>query len=76
MRFPNKVTPFKDSTLAKIPIILKYLKDKDYTVLSLFNTVRKKMKIKEYIDILDCLFALEKIVLKEEIVHYVDRNIL
>lgn len=76
MRFPNKVTPFKDSTLAKIPIILKYLKDKDYTVLSLFNTVKKKMKIKEYIDILDCLFALEKIVLKEEIVHYVDRNIL
>ena len=76
MKFPNKVTPFKDSTLAKIPIILKYLKDKDYTLLSLFNTVRKKMKIKEYIDILDCLFALEKIVLKEEIVHYVDRNIL
>ncbi len=76
MRFPNKVTPFKDSTLARIPIILKYLKDKDYTVLSLFNAVRKKMSIKEYIDVLDCLFALEKIVLKEEIIHYVDRNIL
>ncbi len=76
MRFPNKVTPFKDSTLARIPIILKYLKDKDYTVLSLFNAVRKKMSIKEYIDVLDCLFALEKIFLKEEIIHYVDRNIL
>jgi len=76
MRFPNKVTPFKDSTLAKIPIVFKYLKDRDYTVLSLFNTVRKKISIKEYIDVLDCLFALEKIVLKEGIIHYVDRNIL
>ena len=76
MRFPNKVTPFKDSTLAKISIILKYLKSKDYTILSLLNTVRKKMTIKEYIDALDCLFALEKIILKEEIIHYVDRNIL
>ena len=76
MKFPNKVTPFKDSTLAKIPIVLKHLKDKDYTVLSLFNTVRKKMTIKEYIDVLDCLYALEKIALKEEIIHYVDRNIL
>ena len=76
MKFPNKVTPFKDSTLAKIPIILKYLKTKDEKILSLFNVVRKKMTIKEYIDVLDCLYALDKIVLKEEIIHYVDRNIL
>ena len=76
MRFPSKVTPYKDSTLAKIPLILKYLKDRDYTVLSLFDAVRKKMGIREYIDVLDCLFGLEKIVLKEEILHYVDRNIL
>lgn len=76
MRFPSKVTPYKDSTLAKMPVVLKYLKDKDYTVLSLFDTVRKKMAIREYIDVLDCLFGLEKIVLKEEILHYVDRNIL
>lgn len=76
MRFPNKVTPYKDSTIAKVPVVLKYLKSKDYTVLSLFDAVRNKMSIKEYIDTLDCLFVLEKIVLKEEIIHYVDRNIL
>lgn len=76
MKFPNKVTSFKESTLSKFPIILKHLKVKDYTVLSLFNAVRKKMTIKEYIDALDCLFVLDKIVLKEEIIHYVDRNIL
>ena len=76
MRFPSKVTPYKDSTIAKMPIVIKYLNDKDFTVLSLFDAVRKKMDIREYIDVLDCLFGLEKIVLKEEILHYVDRNIL
>lgn len=76
MRFPSKVTPYKDSTLARLPIVLKYLKNKDYTVLSLFNEVKDKMNIKEYIDTLDCLFALKKIILKEEIIHYVDRNLL
>lgn len=76
MRFPSKVTPYKDSTLARLPIVLKYLKNKDYTVLSLFNEVKDKMNIKEYIDALDCLFALKKIILKEEIIHYVDRNLL
>ncbi len=76
MRFPSKVTPYKDSTLARLPIVLKYLKNKDYTVISLFNEVKDKMNIKEYIDALDCLFALKKIILKEEIIHYVDRNLL
>lgn len=76
MRFPSKVTPYKDSTLARLPIVLNYLKNKDYTVLSLFNEVKDKMNIKEYIDALDCLFALKKIILKEEIIHYVDRNLL
>jgi len=76
MRFPNKVTPYRDSTFAKMPIILKLLKLKDYTVLSLFDAVRNKMSIKEFVDTLDCLFILEKIILREEIIHYVDRNIL
>lgn len=76
MRFPSKVTPYKDSTLARLPIVLKHLKNKDYTVLSLFNEVKDKMSIKEYIDTLDCLFVLKKIILKEEIIHYVDRDLL
>ena len=76
MKFPSKVTPYKDSTLARLPIILKHLKNKDYTVLSLFIEVKKNMNIKEYIDSLDCLFALRKITLNEGILHYADRNIL
>lgn len=76
MKFPSKVTPYKDSTLARLPIILKHLKNKDYTVLSLFIEVKKNMNIKEYIDSLDCLFASRKITLNEGVLHYADRNIL
>ena len=76
MRFPSKVTPYKDSILPRMTAVAKLLKVKDYTVLSLFNEVREKMTIKEYIDSLDCLFALKKIIMKEDVLHYVERNIL
>lgn len=76
MKYPNKVTPYKDSTISKLPILLKFLNDGDYTVLSLFEKVKNKMTIREYEDSLDCLFILGKITLTEEVIHYVDRNLL
>lgn len=76
MKLPNKVTPYKESTISRFPIILKCLKNKDHTVISLYNEVNDKMSIREYIDALDCLFILDKITLKEGIIHYVNRNIL
>lgn len=76
MKYPSKVTPYKDSTLSKLPILLKLLNESDYTVLSLFDKVRQKMTLKEYGDALDCLFILGKITLNKEVIHYVDRNIL
>ena len=76
MKYPSKVTPYKDSTISKLPILLKLLSESDYTILSLFDKVRQKMTLKEYKDSLDCLFILGKITLKQEIIHYVDRNIL
>lgn len=76
MRFPSKVTPYKESILAKIPPVVKFLEKKDFSVLSLFNEVKNLMTIKEYIEVLDCLYLLNKVVLKEDILHYVDRNLL
>ena len=76
MRYPNKVTPYKDSTFSKLPVLLKLLKDADFTVLTLFEKVKAKMTIKEYEDALDCLFLLGKITLNEEVIHYVDRDLL
>ncbi len=74
MRLPSKVTSFKDSTLAKFPIILNKIKNKDYPVTILYEELSDKISLQDYIDVLDCLFALKQITLKKEIIHYVKRN--
>ena len=62
MKLPNKVISFKDSNLSKFAPVLDVLKENDETVLSLYNRLKKHFNdIQEYIDVLDCLFALEKI---------------
>lgn len=74
MRLPSKVTSFKDSTLAKFPIVLNKIKTKDYPVAILYEEICDKISLQDYIDVLDCLFALKQITLKKEIIHYVKRN--
>jgi hypothetical protein len=75
MLLPNKVTPFKKSTLAKFPLLLKEIKTEDISVIELFKKVKPKIgSIAEYLEVLDCLFALGKIGLieKTEDLHYAD----
>jgi hypothetical protein len=56
-------------------IFLEELSQKDLTVMELYNKVKKHVEnIQEYIEILDCLFALKKIVLLEDTLHYVKTN--
>ena len=43
MRFPNKVTTYKQSIISKFPLILKELEKQDYSVVSLYGKVGKKM---------------------------------
>lgn len=74
MRFPNKVTNYKKSVLSKLPIILDLLSQKDYTVSVLFEAVSKDMTVTEYIDALDCLFALGTINYSKGVLHYVKGN--
>lgn len=74
MRFPNKVTNYKKSVLSKLPIILDLLSQKDYTVSVLFDAVSKDMTVTEYIDALDCLFALGTINYSKGVLHYVKGN--
>ena len=74
MRFPNKVTNYKKSVLSKLPIILDLLSQKDYTVSVLFDAVSKDMTVTEYIDALDCLFALGTINHSKGVLHYVKGN--
>ncbi len=78
MKFPNKVTSYKESVLAKFPIVLTTLKNEDLTPQELYKKVKSKVSnIQEYIEILDCLYILGKIELLEtEEIHYVERNTL
>lgn len=71
MRFPNKVTSYKESSIALFPVILGQLENNDMTPSRLYSKVKGKMDIREFAEILDCLYALGKIELQEEALHYV-----
>jgi hypothetical protein len=75
MLLPSKVTPFKKSVLTKYLLLLKEIKAEDISAIELFKKVKPKIgSIAEYLEVLDCLFALKKIELTEktEVLHYAD----
>ena len=77
MRLPNKFTSYKQSILYKLPFLLDVLKDEDCPVKTLYTKTKNKAgisNIDEYIEILDCLFMLGKIELREDFIHYVKEN--
>ena len=72
MKFPSKVTPYKESIIAKFPMVLEKLEKKDMALGELYKSVKNKVAdIKEFMDIMDCLYALNKIELDGEVVRYV-----
>ena len=72
MKFPSKVTSYKESSLVLFPVILKYLEKKDMTHSELYKKTRGKMSgIQEFLEILDCLYVLNKIELEGGVLHYV-----
>lgn len=73
MKMPNKVTPYKESSIAKFPVILAFLEKEDMTPSELFSRV-KKDKIQnsdEFVEIIDCLYAMHKIEIDGEVLRYV-----
>lgn len=74
MKFPSKVTCYKESTIANFPIVLSLLEQKDMTPSELYKKVKKSkiQNITEFVEVLDCLYAMNKIELREEVLHYVD----
>jgi hypothetical protein len=75
MRFPSKVTPFRASVLSKFPPLLKQIKNNDISVMDLFINMHGRIdNPTDFLEALDCLFALNKIELtkQEEKLHYVD----
>ena len=73
MKMPSKVTPYKESLIAKFPVILTILEKEDLSPTELYGKVRKsKIKdITEFVEVLECLYAMNKIELRKEVLHYV-----
>jgi hypothetical protein len=74
MRLPNRVTPYRKSTLAKFPVVLSALQEFDMSPQILYARVKKKdFPVTDFIEVLDCLFMLGKIefVPGKEVLRYV-----
>ena len=73
MKMPSKVTPYKESIIAKFPVILTILEKEDLSPTELYGKVRKsKIKdITEFVEVLECLYAMNQIELRKEVLHYV-----
>lgn len=62
MLLPNKLFNYKESILPKLPMVMKVLKKEPLGVQELYKRIEKELSgVNEYIDILDCLYALQKI---------------
>ncbi len=73
MKLPNKIFSYSQSVLSKFIPIIESLKISDETVVSLYEKTQRYFdNIEDYIDTLDCLYALNKIILSEKgELHYV-----
>ena len=62
MLLPDKLFSYSESTLSKFPLVLKELKKQPMSVHELFQKVIRHLDgVNEFIDVLDCLYALQKI---------------
>ena len=74
MKLPNKVTSYEESVLSKLIPILNLLSQKNMQIYELYVETREQYgSYSDFVDALDCLFALRKIEYldKEEVLHYV-----
>ncbi len=67
MLLPNKLFSYNESILSKFPTVLKELKKGSLGVHELYQKVMSDLSgVNEYIDVLDCLYALHKIEYDDE----------
>lgn len=74
MKLPNKVITYNESIISKFPIVLNILRNEDCKTIELFNQIKNHIEyIDDFLDVLDCLFALGAINLNEQTrrLHYV-----
>jgi hypothetical protein len=76
MKFPNKIIPYQKSILAKFPIVLSHLEEKERSPAELYKKTKNNVEdVAEFSQILACLFALHKIEWHDgKVVLHVKRN--
>ena len=72
MKLPGKSTLYKNSVIALFPVILQILQSGECSVLELYRQTGIA-SVSDYMNALDCLYALGKIEISEEggALHYV-----
>ena len=74
MKLPNKVTSYQESILSKFNVILDAMCNRDVSLTELYSaTYQNFFDMSEFIDVLDVLFALNKLEYNDEleVLHYV-----
>lgn len=74
MKLPSKIISFNESVIGKITPIIIEIRECDMTVFALYKKTKKFFSgIEEFVDVLDFLFALQKIIFLKDmgVVHYV-----
>jgi hypothetical protein len=62
MRLPSKVTPFKDSILSILPLLLNEIKNMEVPPMILYEKIKSEIEgVSDFLIALDCLYALNKI---------------
>lgn len=73
MRFPDKITSYKESVFRLIPLILNQISKCDMRPVEIYELIKSCTSPSEYIEALDCLFILKKIEFNQQSgeLHYV-----
>ena len=74
MKLPNKVTSYQESILSKFNVLLDEMCNRDVSLTELYSaTYQNFSDMAEFIDVLDVLFALNKLEYNDEleVLHYV-----
>ena len=67
MRLPSKITSYGECVISKFPPVLSVLQNADTGVFALYEaTIKHFSGIEEFMDTLDCLFALQRVRYDEE----------
>lgn len=67
MLIPNKLITYNESVISKIPIFLEIIEKGPIGVKELYHQVATKVTgVSEFMDVLDCLYALNKIEFDEK----------